>query len=56
MLIYITSIRIICCFIKMTITPGTNNQDVTPLREQIITTDSSDTAAINIIMVAETII
>ena len=43
-------------YIKMTITPGTNNQDVTPLREQIITTDSSDTAAINIIMVAETII
>jgi hypothetical protein len=43
-------------YIKMTVTPGTNNQDVTPLREQIITTDSSDTAAINIIMVAETII
>ena len=43
-------------YIKMTITPGTNNQDVTPLREQIITTDSTDTAAINIIMVAETII
>ena len=43
-------------YIKMTVTPGTNNQDVTPLREQIITTDSTDTAAINIIMVAETII
>ena len=43
-------------YIKMTVTPGINNQDVTPLREQIITTDSSDTAAINIIMVAETII
>ena len=43
-------------YIKMTVTPGTNNQDVTPLREQIITTDVNDTAAINIIMVAETII
>ena len=43
-------------YIKMTVTPGINNQDVTPLREQIITTDSTDTAAINIIMVAETII
>ena len=43
-------------YIKMTVTPGINNQDVTPLREQIITTDIADTAAINIIMVAETII
>jgi hypothetical protein len=43
-------------YIKMTVTPGTNNQDITPLREQIITTNSSDTTAINIIMVAETII
>jgi hypothetical protein len=43
-------------YIKMTVTPGTNNQDITPLREQILTTDSTDTAAINIIMVAETII
>jgi hypothetical protein len=43
-------------YIKMTVTPGTNNQDVTPLREQIITTDVNDTTAINIIMVAETII
>tara|TARA_Y100000034_G_scaffold49696_1_gene61386 strand:+ start:1361 stop:3202 length:1842 start_codon:yes stop_codon:yes gene_type:complete len=43
-------------YIKMTVTPGTNNQDITPLREQIITTDSTDTAAINITMVAETII
>ena len=43
-------------YIKMTVTPGTNNQDITPLREQIITTDSTDTAAINITMVAETIV
>ena len=43
-------------YIKMIVTPGTNNQDITPLREQIITTDSTDTAAINITMVAETII
>jgi hypothetical protein len=40
----------------MIVTPGTNNQDITPLREQIITTDSTDTAAINITMVAETIV
>ena len=43
-------------YIKMIVTPGTNNQDITPLREQIITTDSTDTAAINITMVAETIV
>ncbi len=43
-------------YIKMIITPGINNQDITPLREQIITTDSTDTAAINITMVAETIV
>tara|TARA_B100001964_G_scaffold67810_1_gene77058 strand:+ start:5 stop:1846 length:1842 start_codon:yes stop_codon:yes gene_type:complete len=43
-------------YIKMIVTPGTNNQDITPLREQIITTDSADTAAINITMVAETIV
>jgi hypothetical protein len=40
----------------MTVTPGTNNQDITPLREQIITTDTTDTAAIVVTMVAETII
>ena len=43
-------------YIKMIVTPGINNQDITPLREQIITTDSADTAAINITMVAETIV
>ena len=43
-------------YIKMTVTPGTNNQDVTPLREQIITTDSTDAAATTVTMVAETII
>ena len=42
--------------IKLTVTPGTNNQDITPLREQILTTNTTDTAAINITMVAETII
>ncbi len=43
-------------YIKMTVTPGTNNQDITPLREQIITTDINDTTAIVVTMVAETII
>ena len=42
--------------IKFTVTPDTNNQDVTPLREQILTTDTIDTAAIVVNMVAETII
>ena len=42
--------------IKFTVTPGINNQDITPLREQILTTDSTDTTAIVISMVAETII
>ena len=42
--------------IKFTVTPGINNQDITPLREQILTTDSTDTTAIVITMVAETII
>ena len=42
--------------IKFTVTPGTNNQDITPLREEILTTDTIDTAAIVINMVAETII
>ena len=42
--------------IKFTVTPGTNNQDITPLREQILTTDTTDTTAIVITMVAETII
>jgi len=43
-------------YIKMTVTPGTNNQDITPLREQILTTDTTDPTAIEISMVAETII
>jgi hypothetical protein len=43
-------------YIKMTVTPGTNNQDITPLREQIITTNINDTTAIVVTMVAETII
>ena len=42
--------------IKLTVTPGTNNQDITPLREQILTTDTTDTDAVAINMVSETII
>ena len=42
--------------IKFTVTPDTNNQDVTPLREEILTTDTTDTTAIVVTMVAETII
>ena len=40
----------------MTVTPSVNNQDITPLREQILTTDATDASAISITMVAETII
>ena len=43
-------------YIKLTVTPATNNQDITPLREQILTTDAFDSTAIAITMVAETII
>jgi hypothetical protein len=42
--------------IRFTVTPGINNQDVTPLREQILTTDAIDSTAIAINMVSETII
>ena len=42
--------------INLTITPEINNQDITPLREQILTTDTTDSASITITMVAETII
>ena len=42
--------------IRFTVTPGTNNQDITPLREQILITDTTDSTAIAISMVAETII
>ena len=42
--------------IKFTVTPSVNNSDITPLREQILTYDASDTASIVINMVAETII
>ena len=42
--------------IKMNVTPGVNNQDIIPLREQILTIDSSDSTAIVVNMVAETII
>ena len=43
-------------YIKLTVTPSVNNSDITPLREQILTYDVSDTEAIVINMVAETII
>ena len=42
--------------IRFTVTPGTNNQDITPLREQILITDTTDSTAIAINMIAETII
>ena len=42
--------------IRFTVTPGTNNQDITPLREQILTTDTIDSTAIVINMISETII
>jgi hypothetical protein len=41
--------------IKFTVTPEINNSDITPLREQILTYDATDTETINISMVAETI-
>ena len=43
-------------YIKLTVTPSVNNSDITPLREQILTYDVTDTEAIVINMVAETII
>jgi len=42
--------------IKFTVTPSVNNNDITPLREQILTYDVTDTESIVINMVAETII
>ena len=42
--------------IRFTVTPGTNNQDITPLREQILITDTTDSTAIAINMIAEAII
>ena len=43
-------------YIKLTVTPSVNNSDITPLREQILTYDVTDTESIVINMVAETII
>ena len=43
-------------YIKFTVTPSVNNSDITPLREQILTYDVTDTESIVINMVAETII
>ena len=42
-------------YIKITVTPEQNNSDITPLREQILTYDVTDTEAIVINMVAETV-
>ena len=42
--------------VKFTVTPEINNSDITPLREQILTYDVTDTSAISINMVSETII
>ena len=42
--------------IKINVTPSVNNADITPIREQILTTDSADVAGITISMVSETII
>ena len=43
-------------FVRITVTPTTNNNDVTPLREQILTYDVNEIDAIAISMVSETII
>ena len=42
--------------IQFTVTPELNNSDITPLRQQILTYDFADSAAITINMVAETLI
>ena len=42
--------------IRFNVTPEINNSDITPLREQILTYDSTDATSITINMVAETII
>ena len=42
--------------IRLNVTPEINNSDITPLREQILTYDSTDSTSITINMVAETII
>jgi hypothetical protein len=42
--------------IKINVTPEINNSDITPLREQILTYDANESAAITINMVPETII
>ena len=43
-------------YVKINTTPEINNSDITPLREQILTYDSSQSSSIIINMVAETII
>lgn len=41
--------------LKLTVTPEINNSDITPLREQVLTYDVTDTDSIKINMIAETI-
>lgn len=42
--------------VRCTVTPEINNADITPLREQVLTYDISDSESINISMVSETIV
>jgi len=42
--------------VRLTVTPDVNNSDITPLREHVLTYDVTDTTAIVINMISETII
>ena len=42
--------------IKVNVIPAVNNADITPIREQILTTDTTDVDGITVTMVAETIV
>ena len=42
--------------VRINVTPEINNSDITPLREQIITYDATDTSTITVNTIAETII
>ena len=42
--------------IKFNVAPEINNSDITPLREQILTYDTTDSSAITVNMIPETII
>ena len=52
----IVSIPTTDMFIRLTVTPETNNNDIIPLREQILTYDVNDLDTINVTMISETII